>query len=353
MIKMLIIVLLGIALMVLVLMSCVVPVYPAILPTSPALSQNLATTSLPLPDYYLVLGQDLVDPAVQSAQATLDAGQQVINEISYQATLVSLNINLAARAAAQATLDYNQAQLMGLAIRGTEVAQNMAWAAATQQYIVDQTEQASAVTVTAYQAQIEQTQMVWNATSTAQSQAVTATYAAYILIVTQTAQGQMQLDAQDMRYAQANATQQAYSLTATPMAILQSERIQAQAESNRKSVWMDFVVNPLTVFLMTLIILVIILGWVLAYKRFMPVFELGLRKFVQEDNRPVVLLEGRIIEAIPVPAPLISAQPEIYTPKLTSVSLAQIEIVGPDEPSITNWITEAEQKLRFDGWLQS
>jgi hypothetical protein len=30
----------------------------------------------------------------------------------------------------------------------------------------------------------------------------------------------------------------------------------------------------------------------------------------------------------------------------------QVEIIDPAEPSVTNWITEAEQKLRANGWLQ-
>ena len=336
-------------LMLLTLMACVTPIMPLIQSDIPTLSPIILYTPLPQQIYIL----DQADPAALSAQATLIAGQNEINSLSYQATLVALNINLAARAAAQATLDYNQAQLLALSIRGTEVAQNMAWAAATQQSIADNTKAAQDMTATAQQSQVEQTQMVWNATSTAQSQLVTATYAAYMLAVTQTAQGQMVLDAQDARYAQANATQIAYALTATPIALIQSSKIQAQTETNRKSAWIDFVVNPLTVALMTLIILVVILGWVFAFRRFMPVFEMGLRKYVQEDDRPVVLLEGRVVESVFDNGLLIAALPPDQTPKLTSISQAQVEIVGPDDPSITNWITEAEQKLRSDGWIQT
>ena len=123
--------------------------------------------------------------AYAAAQATLDAGPRQAMELSYQATVVSLNMDQAANAAAQTTMDYNQRQLMELSIRGTEVSQNMARAAATQQFIA------------------EQTQLAWNAMTTAQSQAATE-YAA------QTAQ------------AQANATQTAYSLTATPWAAIQA-----------------------------------------------------------------------------------------------------------------------------------
>jgi len=127
-------------------------------------------TPSPLPGY----NQEAA--AYAAAQATLAAGQSEMMDLSHQATVVSLNLDQAANAAAQATMDYNQRQLMELSIRGTEISQNMAWAAATQQFIA------------------EQTQMVWNATATAQSQAATATYSSYILNVTQTAQAQAILD---------------------------------------------------------------------------------------------------------------------------------------------------------------
>ena len=162
----------------------------------------------PLPGY---IGTP--QPVYDAAQSTLDYGQSQMMELSYQATVVSLNMDQAANAAAQATLDYYQRQLMELSIRGTEVSQNMAQAAATQQFIT------------------EQTQMAWNATATAQSQAATATYSAYILNVTQTAQAQAMLDVQATHTAQANATLTAYSLTATPFAALQAEIVRTQDES--------------------------------------------------------------------------------------------------------------------------
>ena len=107
----------------------------------------------------------------------------------------------------------NQRQMMELAYQATAVSLNMAQAAATQQFIT------------------EQTQMVWNATATAQSQAATATYSAYILNVTQTAQAQAILDVQATQTAQANATLTAYSLTATPWAALQAEIVRTRNES--------------------------------------------------------------------------------------------------------------------------
>jgi hypothetical protein len=120
-----------------------------------------------------------------AAQSTLVYGQNRLEELSHQATMVSLDMDQAAIAAEQATLDYSQRQMMELAYQATAVSLNMAQAAATQQFI------------------LEQTQMVWNATANAQSQAATATYSAYSLNVTQTAQVQAILERHAAETAQA------------------------------------------------------------------------------------------------------------------------------------------------------
>jgi hypothetical protein len=39
-------------------------------------------------------------------------------------------------------------------------------------------------------------------------------------------------------------------------------------------------------------------------------------------------------------------------PRLPSDKAVQVEIIDSSEPSVTNWITEAEQKLRSDGRIQ-
>ena len=276
------------------------------------------------------------EPVYAAAQATLASGQNEIMELSRQATIASLNMDQAANAAAQATVDYNLRQLMELSIRGTEISQEMAWAAATQQFIV------------------EQTQLAWIANTTAQSQAATATYSTYILNVTQTAQVQALLDLQITHTAQAHATQTAYSLTATPFAALQAEIVRAQDESDRRALWGEFVVTPLTLILITLVIVLLIVGGVLAYQRLMPVLELGLRTFISRDNKNTMLLvDGMIVDADPL-APQLT-QPELRllnTAQLPSEDMPMVEIIGPSEPSITNWIAEAEQKLRSEGWIQ-
>lgn len=262
------------------------------------------------------------DAAYAAAQATLAAGQSAMMYLDQQATLVSLNMEQAAKAAAQSTMDYHQRQLMGLAIQGTEISQNMARAAATQQFIT------------------EQTQMVVNATGTTQSQITTATYSAYILSVTQTAQAQEILDVQATRAAQANSTYTAYSLTATPWAAVQSEIVRSRDEANRRALWGEFVVTPLKVILATLVAVLLIVGGVMAYRRLMPVLELGLRSIISRDDYHPLLVEGTFVDTAPT-----------YK-QLPGDRGVQIEIIDSSEPSITNWITEAEEELRNFGRIQ-
>ncbi|HSQ16187.1 MAG TPA: hypothetical protein VLM83_00675 [Anaerolineales bacterium] len=275
------------------------------------------------------------EAAYAAAQATLVSGENEIMELSRQATIASLNMDQAANVAAQATLDTYLRQLLELSIRGTEISQEMAWAAATQQFIV------------------EQTQLAWNAITTAQSQAATATYSTYILNVTQTAQVQAILDLQTTHTAQAYATQTAYSLTATPFAALQAEIVRARNESDRRALWGEFVVTPLTVILITLVIVLLIMGGVLAYRRFMPVLELRLRTIITRSNEsPMLLVDGMIVDPDPLHHQLGQQELILLNPaQLPSDDTPPVEIIGPSEPSITNWITEAEQELRSEGWI--
>ena len=191
--------------------------------------------------------------AYAAAQATLEAGPRRAMELSYQATLVRLNMGQAANAAAQTTIDNNQRQLMELSIQATEVSQNIARAAATQQFIA------------------EQNLLAWNATTTAQSQAATE-YAG------QTAQ------------AQIKATQTAYSLTATPLAAI-------QAGIERRARWQEYVVSPLKVILLTLVVLLFIAGGVMAYLRLMPVLELRLRTISRDNAGDLLLVDGMFVDS--------------------------------------------------------
>jgi hypothetical protein len=227
---------------------------------------------------------------------------------------------------------------MELSYQATEVSLNMDRAAATQQFIA------------------QQTQMAWIANATVQSQAATATYSTYILDVTQTAQAQAILDVQATHTAQANATATAYSLTATPFAALQADIVRTRNESERRALWREFVVTPLQVILLTLVVLLILVGGVIAYQRLMPVLELRLRTIarVNGDGGPFLLVDGMIVDPDPPHHPLTQRELRLLKhPRLPGDETLQVEIIDSSEPSITNWITEAEQKLRSDGWIQA
>ncbi|MFZ6030575.1 MAG: hypothetical protein ACOYYS_22945 [Chloroflexota bacterium] len=45
--------------------------------------------------------------------------------------------------------------------------------------------------------------------------------------------------------------------------------------------------------------------------------------------------------------------PQLTQPQIPSDETPQVEIVGPSESSVINWISEAEQKLHSDGWVQA
>jgi hypothetical protein len=122
-------------------------------------------------------------------------------------------------------------------------------------------------------------------------QSATATYYAHILNVTQTAQAQAIVDVQTTQTAQANATQTAYSLTATPWAAIQADIVRTRNEAERRVWWGEFVVTPLNVILLTLVVLLPMAGVVMAYQQLMPVLKLRLRTISRHNGSPLLLME--------------------------------------------------------------
>lgn len=307
------------------------------------------------------------EAAYAAAQATLTAGENRAMGLSHQATVVSLNMEQAAAISAQATIDYDQRQLMELSIQATEVSLNMARAAATQQFIREQAQlaqnataavQSQAATATA-QSQaataIAHNQAV-AATATAHSQAVavTATAATYILQVTQTAQAQAILVRHAAETAQVRATQTAYPLTATPAAATQAYLVRTREGRERRALWEEFVVTPVKAVLTTLVIVLLIVGGVLAFRRFMPALEYRLRNPRRSGNAiPLSLPDGTIVDLVPYDRGLEMREPVLLgLPQLVSDDTPQVEIIDPSEPSIINWVAEAERKLGTQGRTQ-
>jgi hypothetical protein len=287
-------------------------------------------TTIPGPGMPLVYSQPLLvnnqEKAFAAAQSTLTAGQNEIGDLSHQATLVNLNREQAANAAVQVDLDADQRRLMELSIRGTEISQDMAQAAA-----------AAAVYCGA------NTNCVECYHAVAQSQAATATYTSYILSVTQTAQVQANLDVRATEAA-------AYSLTATPRASIQANIARLQDEAEREAQWQAYIVNPIKVILSTLVILLLIAGGVMAYRRLMPVLELRLRTIVYRNETALLIENGEIIDIDSAHRRLARQGVPLLEQSQNQIDQAvQVEIIDSSEAFITHWITEAEQELRLDG----
>ena len=150
---------------------------------------------------------------------------------------------------------------------------------------------------------------------------------------------------------QAQAAQAAYALTATPEAAIQANTARLQDESQRQAWWEDFIVNPVKLFLFTLVVLLLSVGGVLAYRRLMPVLEFRLRH--PQGNGVMILTKELIVDLDPHYPQLtpLELRP-INQPRLPGDGTPLIEIVGPAEPAIINWITEAEHQLRITGGSQ-
>jgi hypothetical protein len=290
------------------------------------------------------------EAAYVAAQATLAAGQSEIMALSHQATVVSLNRDQAADVAAQATIDHNQRQLMELSIRATEVSLNMAQAAATQRFIIEQTRTAQNAEATARSQAATATAQSRAVAATAESHAATATYAAYALNVTQTAQAQAIRDVHAAGTAQAQATLTAYPLTATPEAAIEAYIVRDREQRERRAWWEEFVVTPVRAILSTLIIVLLIAGGVIAFRRLLPALEFRLRNPRGNDNRnPQSLTDGTIVNLDALDRRLEQQDPHLrHRPQLVGDETQQIEIVDPSEPSIVDWIAEAERKLRTE-----
>ena len=95
------------------------------------------------------------------------------------------------------------------------------------------------------------------------------------------------------------------------------------------------------------------MGGVVAYRRLMPVLELRLRTISRDNDSPLLLVDGMIVDPDPPHHRLMQRGLRLLKhPRLPSDETPQVEIIGSSEPAVTNWITEAEQELRSAGRIQ-
>ena len=274
------------------------------------------------------------DPAYADAQATMDAGQSQLVDLSRKATEASLNISQEANDAALATQEYNQRQQVELDHQATVISLNIAQAAATKEFIR------------------QQTKMVRDDTAAALSSAATATHSAYLVHVTQTAQAQAILDAQASQTAQAVAASTAYPLTATPLAVTQAALLMQEYGREQQS-FVDRVVSPLlpivaTTFTLLLLILII----VLARRRFLSIPWPPRLRIARINVNPLNMIDGVIKEH---DLPLHRIIPSELTPAtpsgLPGENTVYVEIVNATEPPFAHWIAEVEHQLATKGGL--
>jgi hypothetical protein len=323
---------------------------PGLVTATPAPSGNIASSN----------------PAYAIAQATIDAGQGQLSDLSRKSTAVGLSIAQAANAAAQATKDYNQRQKSDLDFQATAISLNIAQAAATQQFIKQQTKLAGDATIAVQRSAVAATQYVYqmNVTQTAHSQALldAQTAQAQALLdaqavqnVTQTAQGQVMLNAQVLQTDQAVVALTIYPLTATPFAVTQAALLMQEYGREQQS-FVNRVVNPMIPVVATLVLLLLILVIVVAYRRFLPMP--GPRRLLMGrasiNPNPLMMIDGVAVDHGPqfphnVPYELTPANP----PRLPGEDKPQVEIVAATEPPVVHWIAEVEHQLDDEGGLSS
>ena len=188
------------------------------------------------------------DPNNAYSQATIDAGQRQLLDLAIRATEIKLNMDQAEDAAALSTLEYAQRQKLEVDFQATLVSQNVANAAATQEFLV------------------QQTNVAVEATAVAQSNEATVTQLAFQAMGTQTAQAQMMLEARVQQTAEAVAALTAYPLTATPLAVTQAALLMQQYDREQQS-FLDKVVKPFLPFAAVILLLVFMAMVVFANRR--------------------------------------------------------------------------------------
>jgi hypothetical protein len=241
------------------------------------------------------------NPDYAFAQATMEAGQSQLLDLSRKATQVSMEMAQAADAAALLTQEYNQRQKMELDNQSTMISQNITMAAATQEFITGQT------------------QIALDAVAAAQRNADAATQSAYLVNVTQTAHAQEIVNAQVQQTAQAVAALTAYPLTATPFAVTQAALLMQQYDREQQS-FEEQVIAPLIPVLVILDILLIMLGFFLAFRRFMLVpwsYRPRITR-LRVNSNPLILIDGAIVDHEPrlrrrIPSELAPANPTRQT----------------------------------------
>ncbi|HWR64571.1 MAG TPA: hypothetical protein VN364_00485 [Bellilinea sp.] len=277
-----------------------------------------------------------VDPNYAYSQATIDAGQRQLLDLSIMATQNKQNMDQAEDAAALSTLEYEQRRKLELDFQSTLVSQNIAMAAATQEFFV------------------QQTAVAMQAIAEVESHAATITQLAIQANATQTAQAQLVLDARVQQTAQAVAALTAYPLTATPLAATEAALLLQQYDREQQA-FLDRLVVPLLPYAAAIILLLFIGLVVIANRRTARPIPWLYR--LREGRGRGQIQPTRIIEGVEVNPdrlenePFQSEQILPNSPHLPDENPAKIEIVNATEIPIAHWVYEVESRLNAEGRL--
>ena len=279
------------------------------------------------------------NPASAYAQATIDSSQSQLLDLSRQSTEVSLNMSQAANSAALATQDYYLRQKMALDYQATGISLNLARASATQEFLLQQTKIARDATTVAQRS--------------AQSSAAAAAQSAYLVIGSQTAQAQADLNSQASQTAQAVVALTASPLTATPFAATQAALLM-QEYSREQQAFVKQIVHPLIPIIAVLDLLLFILGIVLISRQFTPMpWPRRLRIAPGSlPPPPLTIIDGGFVEHNPwlhrkIPYEITPGN----LPGLPDDNEVNVEMVNATDPTVANWIAELEHQLANEGKL--
>jgi hypothetical protein len=302
----------------------------------------------------------------------MNYGQSQLLDLSQKETENGLNISQAAIAAAQATKDFNQRQKADLNYQSTVVSLNITQAAATQNYMLQQAKISRDATTAAQNSQATAAQFAYllSVSQTALAQAfldslalqtsqaassqtafpLTETYSAYLLNVTGTAEAQAILSGLANQTAQVAAALTAYPQTATPFALTKAA-LSLQEYGQEQQNFNNQIVNPLTPFLVVLVVLLFIGALVFVFRRSQSLpFPRRLRIGGMQGNRRPMIIDGVIVDQDP-PLYLETLAEETNTNPAPQPEqdIPHVEIVNPSEAPFDNWIAEVEDQLASHG----
>ncbi len=334
----------------------------------------VAATLLPsTPQAAAPEGIEAPHPDYADAQATIDAGNSQLIDLSRQGSDVDREMAQTQDASSLSNQDANQRKKSELDLQATVISLNMAHAAATQEFIGQQTQIALDAINRAQDradAAVQATGQV-RATQAAQAQAIQdilalqtvqagATLAAFPLIAThsaqlrnatETVQAQAFLFAQATQISQAQMTRTAYPLTATPLAVTQAALLMQQYNREQQS-FTDQVVTPLIPILVIMILIFLTFGIVWAYRWFVPVtWPRRLQSArVNYHLSPMTVIDGVIVNPAARIKPKIRFKLKPANPSTPSaMDQVHVEIVDAAEPPVADWIAEVEDRMNHEG----